>query len=156
MSGTIYICASGKRQNLETPTSLHYQKLLSGYFKVSVDYIPPPHCPKGAQERIVTLECEQLVAHWPSPSAYGVALSEEGKLFTSHQFSQWIKTKITGQSSIVFNIGGAYGLSPEFKKKCRETISLSPMTFSHTMCMTMLMEQLYRAFTILHTHPYHK
>jgi 23S rRNA (pseudouridine1915-N3)-methyltransferase len=53
-------------------------------------------------------------------------------------------------------IGGAFGLEPEFKRRSAATISLSPMTFPHDMVRMMFIEQLYRAMTILHGHPYHK
>ncbi|HAJ79150.1 MAG TPA: hypothetical protein DCO75_05205, partial [Fibrobacteres bacterium] len=82
--------------------------------------------------------------------------SEEGKLMESLRFATWIESFLTSHRSPVFNIGGAFGLSSNIKKECKEIISLSPLTLPHKLCMLVLIEQIYRAFTILHNHPYHK
>jgi 23S rRNA (pseudouridine1915-N3)-methyltransferase len=61
----------------------------------------------------------------------------------------------TGKKRIVFIAGGAYGFSPEMKKKITNKISLSKMTFTHQMVRLIFIEQLYRSATILKGLPYH-
>jgi 23S rRNA (pseudouridine1915-N3)-methyltransferase len=56
---------------------------------------------------------------------------------------------------MIFIIGGAYGFSEQIYKKAKAKLSFSPMTFSHQVIRVMFMEQLYRAFTIIHGEPYH-
>ena len=92
---------------------------------------------------------------WPDPS-YPIALSEEGKSFTSASFAEWLAKRRIQRVPLVITVGGAYGLAPKLKQECREILSLSPLTFPHRLCYHILLEQLYRACTILENHPYHK
>ena len=82
-----------------------------------------------------------------------IALDEIGKQFTSLEFSSTLE-KI--QQPICFLIGGAYGLSTEVKAKANMLLSLSNMTMPHIIARVMLIEQIYRAYTISENHPYHK
>ena len=61
----------------------------------------------------------------------------------------------SGIKQLVFVIGGPYGFSPEVFEKAQGKLSLSKMTFSHQMVRLFVIEQLYRAFTILRNEPYH-
>ena len=83
-----------------------------------------------------------------------VALSEEGKTYTSEKFADFLGGARSHQ--FLFFIGSADGLSPEIKKKAKHKLSLSPMTFPHEMARLLLLEQLYRAKTILQGGKYHK
>lgn len=85
-----------------------------------------------------------------------VLLDENGKQFTSREFSAMLDRKITnGPKRLVFVIGGPYGFSPAVYQRAQESISLSAMTFSHQMVRLIFVEQLYRAFSILRGEPYH-
>ena len=87
---------------------------------------------------------------------YVILLDENGKQFTSVEFSENIeKLMASGNKRIVFVIGGPYGFSQEAYAKANAKMSLSPMTFSHQMVRLIFVEQLYRAFTILKGEPYH-
>lgn len=86
-------------------------------------------------------------------SKYVFVLSEEGKEFTSVEFSQKIK-KI--EQPIIFVIGGPTGLSDEVKKRTDFLLSLSKMTFTHEMAKLFLVEQIYRAMSIIENKNYHK
>lgn len=87
---------------------------------------------------------------------YVILLDENGKQFTSVEFSENIeKLMASGNKRIVFVIGGPYGFSQEVYAKANAKMSLSPMTFSHQMVRLIFVEQLYRAFTILKGEPYH-
>ena len=85
-----------------------------------------------------------------------VLLDENGKQFTSREFSSLLDRKITnGPKRLVFVIGGPYGFSQAMYQRAQESISLSAMTFSHQMVRLIFVEQLYRAFSILRGEPYH-
>ncbi len=86
-------------------------------------------------------------------SKYVFVLSEEGKELSSVEFSQKLK-KI--EQPVIFVIGGPYGLSDEAKKKADFLISLSKMTFTHEMARLFLVEQIYRAESIIDGKKYHK
>lgn len=92
-----------------------------------------------------------------APDDYVISLAIEGKMMDSVEFSQLIDHVFTHQSSsIVFIIGGSYGLSDQIKSKSKQLISFSRMTFPHQLMRLILVEQIYRAFSILKGHPYHK
>ena len=85
-----------------------------------------------------------------------VLLDENGKTFSSVNFSQWIEKRMNiGNKRIVFVVGGPYGFSKEVYSNAKFKISLSEMTFSHQMIRLIFVEQLYRAFTIIKGEPYH-
>ena len=84
--------------------------------------------------------------------AYSIALHPNGKLLDSFEFSKLLSDKIAVQ----FYIGGAFGFEDAFLKRCDRVISLSPLTMSHKIAKAVLLEQIYRGFTILNHHPYHK
>lgn len=100
-------------------------------------------------------EGELLLAQFQPGDAI-VLLDENGKTFSSRNFSKWIETQMnTGCKRLVFVIGGPYGFSQEVYEKANSKISLSEMTFSHQMVRLVFVEQLYRAFTIMKGEAYH-
>ena len=85
-----------------------------------------------------------------------VVLDERGKLFTSVEFSKEIERREgSGAGRLVFVVGSAYGLDPEFAKRAKWLLSLSPMTLAHDHARVLLIEQLYRALCIHKGHGYH-
>ncbi len=89
-------------------------------------------------------------------SALTIALDEHGEKFTSREFARFIKDIMQDFKTIAFIIGGPFGLAKEVKNSCDKTISLSKLTFTHELAALLLIEQLYRAETILKNLPYHK
>ena len=79
-------------------------------------------------------------------------LDEKGDLMTSGEFAGYIAEHIP---SVNFVLGGAYGVSEDVKKTAQKKLSLSRMTFTHEMSRLFFLEQLYRAFTIIHKRGYH-
>ncbi|MGD9968987.1 MAG: 23S rRNA (pseudouridine(1915)-N(3))-methyltransferase RlmH [Sulfuricurvum sp.] len=84
--------------------------------------------------------------------SFSVALHPEGKKIDSFAFSKLISDKIALQ----FFIGGAYGFEKGFIDRCDAVISLSDLTMSHKIAKSVLLEQIYRAYSLLANHPYHK
>ena len=83
-----------------------------------------------------------------------IPLSEDGELYDSPQFAQWISRFDSGEA--VFFIGGPVGVSSTLKQSANGVLSLSPLTFPHELARLLLFEQLYRAKTILQGTSYHK
>lgn len=91
------------------------------------------------------------------PSSKLIVLDERGKQFGSIAFSKMISDfALAGDSDLTFVIGGSDGLSQEVLNKASLKISLSTMTFPHLMVRAILMEQIYRAQSIIAGHPYHR
>ncbi|MFT5661059.1 MAG: 23S rRNA (pseudouridine1915-N3)-methyltransferase [Sulfurimonas sp.] len=83
---------------------------------------------------------------------YSVTLHPDGELIDSYEFSKLLNAKI----SVKFFIGGAYGFEDDFLQKSDKVISLGKLTMSHKIAKAVLLEQIYRGFSILSNHPYHK
>ena len=81
-----------------------------------------------------------------------ITLHPDGKLIDSFEFSKLLDDKM----SVKFFIGGAYGFEESFLKKSDKVISLGKITMSHKIAKAVLLEQIYRGFSILSNHPYHK
>ncbi|NTV24118.1 MAG: 23S rRNA (pseudouridine(1915)-N(3))-methyltransferase RlmH [Nanoarchaeota archaeon] len=90
------------------------------------------------------------------PGSYVIALSEEGKAFSSIEFAKLMKQISDEKAYLSFVIGGPDGLSEEVKNRADIIISLSKMTFTHEMCRLFLIEQIYRASMINTDRRYHR
>lgn len=85
-----------------------------------------------------------------------IALDSRGKQLSSEGLAEFLRDhQDRGSAHLVFAIGGADGLSEHAQKIAAFTLSLGKMTLSHELARVVLLEQLYRAFTILKGHPYH-
>jgi 23S rRNA (pseudouridine1915-N3)-methyltransferase len=90
-------------------------------------------------------------------SEFFIALDERGKNLSSVELSNFIADKMTqGRSAFSFAIGGAFGFHDSVRKRANLTLSLSNMTFPHQLARLLLIEQIYRAFSIMKGEPYHK
>ena len=112
--------------------------------------------PRGAPlKRVLDAEGERVLAAIPAGS-YKVALDERGKLFDTLELARRIAGWRNGGRDVALVIGGADGLSESVKKSADLAWSLSPLTLPHGLARVLLAEQLYRAVSILHNHPYHR
>ena len=108
----------------------------------------------AAAEDMRRRECERLEKQIP-PGATLILLDERGEQMDSPGLAAFVgKQRDSGVGELVFAIGGAYGFSEEFRRRGK-LLSLSKMTFTHQMVRAFLLEQIYRAFTILNGEPYH-
>jgi len=89
------------------------------------------------------------------PSDVNVALDERGKPRTSTEFARWLGRQRDLGRSVCLIVGGAHGLSSDVLAACPTRLSLSPMTLPHDLALLLLVEQVYRAKTILAGEPYH-
>jgi 23S rRNA (pseudouridine1915-N3)-methyltransferase len=87
---------------------------------------------------------------------YLVALGEHGKSLTTVDLARWLSQRLQDGRDLCFVIGGADGVGPEILAQAALRWSLSPLTFPHAMVRVILAEQLYRAHSVLHNHPYHR
>ena len=85
-----------------------------------------------------------------------ILIDEKGKHFDSISFSKKFKTLIqNSKKKIIFIVGDANGFSSEIYNRSNEIISLSNFTFTHEIARLIIVEQIYRAITIIKNHPYH-
>jgi 23S rRNA (pseudouridine1915-N3)-methyltransferase len=98
-------------------------------------------------------EGKKIVDLVKDQTTFVIALSEEGHEFSSEEFSQYL---LKAGRNIHFCIGGPTGLSVQIKKQAHALISLSKMTFTHEIARMLLLEQIYRAVSIIKNRGYHK
>ena len=97
----------------------------------------------------------ELILRAVGASAELILLDEHGKEYRSVEFAQVMQKKMSSGRDLVLAIGGPYGFSQAVYERANGKISLSQMTFSHQMVRLFLIEQVYRAMTILRGEPYH-
>ena len=100
-------------------------------------------------------EAAAIAAHFPEKHGLNV-LDERGKSIDSAALAARLGRFRDAATDIIFVIGGADGLSPELRGKARLVIAFGAATWPHQMVRVMLLEQIYRAATILAGHPYHR
>lgn len=91
-----------------------------------------------------------------TPRDHVVALDVRGKKLSTEALAKRMSDWRMLGADVIFLIGGADGLAPACLERANETLSLSDMTFPHGLARVMLAEQLYRAWTVLSGHPYHR
>jgi len=105
--------------------------------------------------RVRKLEAAKILKSL-APGAHIVALDERGREFTSHEFAAFMdKALESGTRHMSFVLGGAMGLDDSVTKKADTVLALSRWTLTHEMARLVLLEQLYRAFTIIKGKTYH-
>ena len=92
----------------------------------------------------------------PPRHSYKIAMCVEGREYDSPALARLIGSAIDQKGKIALIIGSSHGLSDIVKRECNARISLSKLTFPHQLMRVILMEALYRSFTILHGKKYHK
>ncbi|QCX39516.1 23S rRNA (pseudouridine(1915)-N(3))-methyltransferase RlmH [Aureibaculum algae] len=133
-----------------------YQKRLKHYINFDLEIIPDIKKAKNLTENQQKEKEGELILQQLSPTDVLVLLDEKGQEFRSIQFSKFLQKKMnSGIKQLVLVIGGPYGFSDAVYQKAQGKIALSKMTFSHQMIRLFVVEQLYRAFTILKNEPYH-
>ena len=153
----IKLIAIGKTDNKELIQLISiYQNRLKHYIKFELDIIPDIKNVKNLSENQQKVKEGELILKKLQPTDNLILLDEKGKELRSIEFSKYLQKKMnSGIKQLVLVIGGPYGFSDEVYKKSVGRISLSKMTFSHQMVRLFIVEQIYRAFTIIKNEPYH-
>lgn len=149
----IEVIAIGKMSNKEQKSIIDdYAKRLRN---ITIIEIPVKNNYTNNPDLTKKYELEQILKYTKNKTI--VCMSEEGEQFSSPEFAKFIKNTLERQQkSIAFVIGGAFGLNQKIKKNCSKVISLGKMTFPHMLARILLVEQIYRADTLMKGHPYHK
>jgi len=149
----IRIISPWKQEGVFSKKESEYLKRLQNSAKVFVDEIKGE---QGEGADALKKEGKKLLSK-VSKGSFLVALSERGKSYDSLTFSKWLEEMgLKGRSDITFVVGSAAGLDSSVIERADMLLSLSPMTFPHQMARLMLVEQIYRAFTLIKGGPYHK
>lgn len=88
--------------------------------------------------------------------AHVVALEVDGRAWDTQRLADWLAQRCACGEEVAFLIGGADGLDPELSRQAALRLSLSALTLPHALARVVLVEQLYRAWTVTAGHPYHR
>ena len=154
------ISVGNLKEKFLTDAANEYIKRLSAFCKLSIIEVneinPPKNASKAQIEKALNGEEKMIFKQIPD-RAFVAALCIEGKQVSSNEFSDIIKKyALEGINNIVFIIGSSNGLSQKVKDRADFKMSFSKMTFPHQLFRVLLLEQIYRAFTILNDMTYHK
>ena len=124
-----------------------YEKRISKYMKIEIIELK--------DDPIYTKEITNLNS-MINMKVFNVALDLRGEKLSSEEFANFVDKTLVINSNITFIIGPSDGLNEEILNKCNKIISFSDLTFPHGLFRGILLEQIYRAFKIIHNETYHK
>ena len=132
-----------------------YAKRLRPFFKLSMTSVREEREGKKLSADLIKgREGERLIAAIP-PRAFVAALDPRGKEFTTEAFAAWLARREEEARPLTFLLGGHLGLDEATLAGAHEKLALSRLTLTHELARLVLLEQIYRAKTILIGHPYH-
>jgi 23S rRNA (pseudouridine1915-N3)-methyltransferase len=133
-----------------------FTKRISKYYGVEWKIFPPSKQTTNTLESDIKKNEGQTILNALQKDDYLVLLDEKGKEITSVQVAALIEARANNSvKSLVFLIGGAYGVDDQVKTRANFTWSFSPLVFPHQLVRLMLSEQIYRACTIIRNEKYH-
>ncbi len=141
------LCVGKIKEKYLEELIVDYQKRISKYMKIEIVELKDD----SIHEREIA-NLSKII----NSKDYNVALDMRGNIFSSEEFASFVDKTLVVNSNITFIIGPSLGLNEEILNKCNKVISFSNMTFPHGLFRGILLEQIYRAFKIIHNESYHK
>ena len=132
-----------------------YTKRMPPEARIELIELKPEDRSSRAVAKVLELEAQRIAAAIPKQSER-VVLDERGTPLTTAKRADWMKAWMAEGVSPCFIIGSADGLAPEVKQSAKKMLALSGCTLPHGMVRVMLAEQLYRAWSLISNHPYHR
>lgn len=120
-----------------------------------IELKPEPRTTGKTTEQIMEAEAGRILAALPH-GALVCALDERGAAWTTRKLADEMSTWMGEGRDVAFIIGGADGLHDTVKRVAHKLLALSALTLPHAMVRVLLAEQLYRAWSLMHNHPYHR
>ena len=133
-----------------------FTQRISKYFSVEWNIIPVPKNAGMMSEMDLKKKEGEMIIDWLKKDHYLVALDEHGKEMNSEKLADFLQLRANDSiKTLVFVIGGAFGLDEAVLQKANYKWSLSKLTFPHQLARLILAEQVYRACTIIRNEKYH-
>ncbi len=160
MISVTLICVGRLKEPFYLAAVEEYRKRLSGLCRLSLTELPESRLPdrptQGQIDQALAQEAKLILERVPKGAAL-VPLCVEGKQLSSPELARSLERwAVQGGSSVIFVVGGSFGLHPSVKDRGLFRLSMSEMTFPHHLARVMLLEQIYRAFQINAGTRYHK
>jgi len=158
--GVRIVCVGKLKETYFKQAAAEYEKMLGGFCALETAEVAPAPLGENPSPREIEAallrEAQGIAKKIPAATVCAV-LCSEGEALSSGQFSDWLAGNIArGHGHFTFVIGGSNGLAERLKSDAALRLSMGPMTFPHRLARVMLLEQLYRAFSIAAGGKYHK
>lgn len=154
------ICIGFLKERYWKEACEEYLSRIKPYCQIEVIECDDYPCKEGSSEAVIAQVKEkeaERVLKLLKPNDYVIALDLNHTQYDSVAFAEFLDSRfVRGGSSLTFLIGGSLGLADSLKQRANESVTFGKMTFPHQLSRVMLLEQIYRAFRILHHEPYHK
>jgi 23S rRNA (pseudouridine1915-N3)-methyltransferase len=152
----VIVAAVGKPRDPALAAAIQeFERRAARYWPLEVHEVRGEPAKSVSADLVRAREGDRLVKVLPAP-AHVVACDAGGAAKTSEEFSAWLQAERERGHDVAFVIGGAFGLSDSVRARARTRLALAPWTLSHELARLVLVEQLYRAGTIVRREPYHK
>ena len=133
----------------------YYTKQLKNKIDINFINIKGQQHPKRSIEEVLKLESDYILKKIPDDS-FLISWDSSGGRVDSKEFSKVIENSMTNNLKLCLLIGGSFGLNKNILKNSQRVLSASNFTFPHRLFRIILIEQIYRAFSIINNSPYHK
>jgi 23S rRNA (pseudouridine1915-N3)-methyltransferase len=133
-----------------------YRARIAHFAELKIQEIAPQPKPNNRRTKRLSVSERRLLEKFEKPNgSWTIVLDERGQEWTSEQFAKWMSQRgVHGARELVFVVGGAEGFSAAFRGRADLLLSLSRMTLTRDWARTLLLEQIYRAYTIERAYPY--
>ena len=133
----------------------YYTKQLKNKININFINIKGQQHPKRSIEEVLKIESDYILKKIPDDS-FLISWDSSGDKVDSKEFSKVIENSMTNNLKLCLLIGGSFGLNKNILKNSQRVLSASNFTFPHRLFRIILIEQIYRAFSIINNSPYHK
>jgi 23S rRNA (pseudouridine1915-N3)-methyltransferase len=153
----ISLIAVGERMPAWVVTGFEeYRKRLGAECSLQLIEIAPEKRGSATNtQRVLAKEAQRLLAAVPR-GAQMIALERQGQEWSTRDLANQLQSWMQSGHDMALLVGGPEGLAPEVLQQVKQQWSLSPLTFPHALVRVLVAEQIYRAYSILKNHPYHK
>jgi 23S rRNA (pseudouridine1915-N3)-methyltransferase len=152
----VAICMGKTRERFVQEGIAKYLRYLKPYTDVEIKELKEEKIQDLRAAPLIRKREAEKIFKAATPGSYLAALDERGHEFTSHEFAHYLNGLIeSGVREMTFVLGGAMGLDESVTERANKVIALSRWTLTHEMARLVLLEQLYRAFTIIKGKTYH-
>lgn len=145
------LCVGSIKEKFFNEAIEEYLKRLKRFASVTITEVSEQSLLEGNKK--VETESELLLSKL---NGYSILLDRASQELSSEELAKNIETLSSSTSTMTFVIGGSNGVSEKLKSRVEKTISFGKITFPHQLFRVVLLEQIYRAFTIINKLPYHK
>lgn len=150
----IEIIIPGKISKHLLPAQEFYEEKISRFARLDISFVPLGGDINTTDPKVILSKEAEYISRKLRERKYTL-IDLWGKQMSSEEFAQYLDKSFLKDSELVFVIGGPLGIDESLRKKANEKISFSKMTFTHEMCLILLLEQIFRGFKILRNEKYH-